>query len=88
MWLRPLPTGKYMNEKLQQYLENLMPFLMLGIAIAIVIWLFIMFSYVLLWGLLIGGVLWVISLFKKLFFNDTKTSIESKGRIIEHNDKD
>jgi hypothetical protein len=77
-----------MNEKLQQFLENLIPFLMLGIAIAIVIWLFIMFSYVLIWGVLIGGVLWVISLFKKLFFpNGTKTSIERKGRIIEHNDK-
>jgi hypothetical protein len=78
-----------MNEKLQNLLENLIPYLMLGFAIALIIGLFIMFSYLLIWGILIGGVLWVFSLFKNLFSpNSPKAKIESKGRIIEHNNKD
>ncbi|MCC5016276.1 MULTISPECIES: hypothetical protein [Legionella] len=76
-----------MNEKLQRLLENIVPFLMLGIAIALVIGLFIMFSYVLIWGLLIGGILWAISFVKSYFF-PSNTPTKTEGRVIEHNDKD
>lgn len=76
-----------MNEKLHGFLQQLIPFLILGISIALVIGLFIMFSYVLVWGLLIGGILWVIALVKSYLF-PSNTSNETKGRIIEHNDKD
>lgn len=79
-----------MNEKVQQVIENLVPFLMIGVAIALVIGLFIMFSYVLVWGLLIGGILWILSIIKALVFpsESNHTLVKSKGRIIEHNDKD
>ncbi|HHF7344320.1 hypothetical protein [Legionella feeleii] len=77
-----------MNEKLQRLLENIVPFLMLGIAIALVIGLFIMFSYVLIWGLLIGGILWAISFVKSYFFPSSNTPAKTEGRVIEHNDKD
>lgn len=78
-----------MNEKLQRLFENLIPFLMLGIAIALIIGLFIMFSYVLFWGLLIGGVLWIVSSIKIYFFpsRSNKTPVETKGRIIEHDEE-
>lgn len=76
-----------MNEKLQRLLENIVPFLMLGIAIALIIGLFIMFSYVLIWGLLIGGILWAVSFVKSYFFS-SNTPTKTEGRVIEHNDKD
>ena len=77
-----------MNEKLQRFLENIIPFFMLGIAVALVVGLVIMFSYVLVWGILIGAILWVASFIKSyLFPNKSPTSpieIKTKGRIIEH----
>ncbi len=76
-----------MNGKLPRFFENLIPYLMLGIAIAIIIGLFIMFSYILLWGLLVGGVLWLISLVKSLFSprrSRSKPAAKTKGRVIEH----
>lgn len=63
-----------MNGKLERLLGNLIPFMIIGIAIALMIGLFIMFSYVLMWGLLIGGVLWVIYSIKNLLFPQEKRS--------------
>lgn len=80
-----------MNSKLQQFFENIIPFFMLGISIALVVGLFILFSYVLVWGLLIGAVLWAISAIKSYFFTSNTTqkkAMHMKGRIIEHEDKD
>lgn len=81
-----------MNGKIERLLGNLIPFLIIGIVIALSIGLFIMFSYVLMWGLLIGGVLWAIYAIKNLLFPQNKrnkTPVKTKkGRIIEHNDQD
>lgn len=74
-----------MNKKLQQMMESLVPFVILGIGIALAIGLLIMFSYVLVWGVLIGGVIWIIYFIKSYFFNHSKPQ-EGKGRIIEHDD--
>lgn len=80
-----------MNNKLQDFLKNLVPFLMIGVAISIAIWLFIMFSYVLVWGFFIGGILWIFFFLKDLFFPGEKPSAnlpkKTKGRIIEHDDR-
>ncbi|MFA5960206.1 MAG: hypothetical protein WC785_06790 [Tatlockia sp.] len=79
-----------MNDKLQKSLEGLVPYLMLGIAIALVIGLFIMFSYVVVWGLLIGALLWLVSVVRTYLFPVKPTQVElkrRKGRVIEHEDK-
>ncbi len=76
-----------MNDKLQKLLETLIPFIVLGVSIALLFALLIMFSYLLAWGLLIGGVLWLIALAKQYFFPSHKTDQKSQGRIIEHDDK-
>ncbi|MDI9819199.1 MULTISPECIES: hypothetical protein [unclassified Legionella] len=76
-----------MNEKLRHLLQPLIPFLIIGIAIALVIGLFILFSYVLVWGLIIGGILWLAALVKSYLFPSRKPA-DAKGRIIEHQDKD
>lgn len=75
-----------MNNTLQKLLETLVPFILIGIAIALFVGLLIMFSYVLVWGLLIGGILWLIALAKQFLFPSNSTK-PSEGRIIEHDDK-
>ncbi|ARG96455.1 hypothetical protein [Legionella micdadei] len=79
-----------MNGKVERIFQNLIPFLILGIAIALVIGLFIMFSYVLMWGFLIGSVMWAIYSVKNFLFprQVSKPPVKTKGRIIEHNDRD
>ncbi|HHF7372834.1 hypothetical protein [Legionella bozemanae] len=82
-----------MNEKspLGKIFENLVPFLVAGVAIALFFGLLFMFSYVLIWGLLIGGVLWLITAIKQYLFpdksNKTEVTHKNQGRIIEHDDK-
>ncbi|MDP1602165.1 MAG: hypothetical protein Q8M03_02785 [Legionella sp.] len=75
-----------MNNKFQQMLQTLIPFLLIGVALSLIVGLVIMFSYVLLWGILIGGVLWIISVIKNFLF-PTKALTKTEGRIIEHNDR-
>ncbi|HHT0592490.1 TPA: hypothetical protein ACTXXA_000351 [Legionella anisa] len=82
-----------MNEKspLGKIFENLVPFLVAGVAIALFFGLLFMFSYVLVWGLLIGGILWLGATIKQYLFPSKSTQTEeinkSQGRIIEHDDK-
>jgi len=76
-----------MNEKFKQMLEQLPTFIILGIAIALLIGLFVMLSYVVVWGLLLGGVIWIIFLIKN-YFLPSASSDKHDGRIIEHDDKE
>lgn len=76
-----------MNHKLQQMLQTLVPFLVIGVIVAMCIGLLIMFSYALLWGLVIGGVLWIASLIKTMLFPSPPPPRQNEGRIIEHNDR-
>ncbi|KTD23011.1 hypothetical protein [Legionella londiniensis] len=76
-----------MNNKFQQLLEQLIPFIVLGIGIALAIGLLIMFSYVLVWGVLIGGVIWLVYFIKNYFFPGPSEN-QKKGRVIEHEKKD
>lgn len=75
-----------MNNKLRTSLEQIIPFFILGIAIALMVGLIVVFSYVVLWGLLLGGILWCIASISRYFTSDPKRSKE-KGRVIEHDDK-
>jgi hypothetical protein len=73
-----------MDNKLQKLFEQLIPFIILGISIALVVGLFIMLSYVLVWGFIIGGVIWLTVMIKNYFF---KTKSSDKGRVIEHDEE-
>lgn len=75
-----------MNDKLQGIIETLVPFLVLGVAIALIFGLLIMFSYVVVWGLLIGGILWLGFVAKQYLF-PSEPQTKEEGRIIEHDDK-
>ncbi|MFI4919178.1 MAG: hypothetical protein ACHP65_06455 [Legionellales bacterium] len=74
-----------MTIKPQKIIENVIPFMVAGCFIALVVGMLIVFSYVLVWGLIIGFVLWTVSIIKKkLAFKEPD---KKKGRIIEHEDK-
>lgn len=75
-----------MSKENKGLMQQLAPFLVLGVAVAVIVGLFIMFSYLILWGIVIGAVLWVISKISRYFSSPGSTKKPS-GRIIEH-DKD
>ena len=74
-----------MSENIKKQFENLIPFIIIGIAVALVISLLVMFSYVVVWGVIIGAVLWLIFLIKDYFFPE-KAAKKSRGKVIDHND--
>lgn len=82
-----------MSNKFQvpKIIESIVPFIIAGIAIALFIGLLFMFSYVVIWGLMIGGILWLVAVIKQFLFPGTVAKPESmkktKGRVIEHDDK-
>ena len=75
-----------MNNYLKVLINSIVPFVMLGVAISLIIGLAIMFSYVLVWGILIGVILWIAASVKEYFFPSTTTQskVIIRGRIIEH----
>lgn len=75
-----------MNNKLKAIFEQLIPFLLIGIAIALIIGLFIMLSYVLLWGFVLGAIIWAGFSIKNYLFPAHPTE-KNEGRIIDHDDK-
>jgi hypothetical protein len=77
-----------MPQLLKQFFRQLPPFIFIGVMIALVAAIFILFSYVFLWGLVIGGILWGIHALKQYFQPQATSkptqSAQSKGRIIDH----
>jgi cobalamin biosynthesis protein CobD/CbiB len=76
-----------MNNKLKQMVNLLPGFIILGVAIALLFGLFIMLSYVIVWGLLLGGIIWVGFVIKNYFFPYSSTK-KAGGRVIEHDDEE
>ncbi len=68
----------------RQVLQGIGPCLLLGVAIAGTIGLFILFSYVLLWGMLIGTILWVSALIHRAIFSKQSPHKNQPGRVIDH----
>lgn len=76
-----------MKKTVQQIFEPLVPFIILGVAIALIIGLLIMLSYVLVWGIVLGGILWLAVIVKNLLF-PPHTADKNEGRVIEHDKPD
>lgn len=70
---------------IQQKLAQFIPFFYAGIAIALSIGAIILFSYLLFWGIFIAGLLYLVTLIKRIFISPKQAKI-FKGRIIEHQD--
>jgi hypothetical protein len=78
-----------MPQSLKHFFKDLPPFILIGISVALAIGVFIVFSYVLLWGLVIGAMLFGVNRLLQYFRVKTTSSPvkQTKGRIIEHEDK-
>lgn len=76
-----------MKQKSSKIVEQVAPFFILGITIAFMIALLVFFSYVLIWGVIIGAILALIAWVKQTFFSSNPEKETKKGRIIEHDDK-
>lgn len=62
--------------------QQLPSFIFMGIAIALLLGLLIVFAYVLLWGVLLGAVFWLCAIIKRYF---TRSSNHKKqGRVIDY----
>lgn len=75
-----------MNDSLKKLMQTLLPFLIFGVAVATLIGFFILFSYVLVWGLIIGAVLWLGYSVKNYLFPPRSISKPS-GRVIDQDKK-
>ena len=78
-----------MNSKLNHFFETIKPYLFVGISIAFMILAVIIFAYVLIWGLLIGAMIYLIAWIKMRFFPSEpqkQQKSQRKPRIIEHDD--
>ncbi|MCH9689674.1 MAG: hypothetical protein K0U10_03360 [Gammaproteobacteria bacterium] len=76
-----------MPQLLKHLFQQLPPFILLGISIALGIGIFMLFSYMLLWGLLIGAILWGINLVVQYFRSVSApppSKSSNKGRVIDH----
>lgn len=71
---------------MSNFLARLMPFVLLGIAIVILAFGVILLTYLLIFGVLVGMVLFLVSWLKtKLFPSKQLKSKQSQtGRIIDH----
>lgn len=69
---------------MKKNIENLIPYVIFGIIIASFVGLLFLFSHLIIWGVVIGGFLWLFVTIKN-YFSPQKP--DKKGRIIEHDDK-
>ena len=73
---------------MQSFMARLLPFIFLGILLVLVVAGVILFSYLLIFGAMVGLFLFLVAWIKGLFFrNKQKYPAEyqkKKGRIIDH----
>lgn len=74
-----------MHKSVPKIFDRVMPFLIMGFTVAFLIAALVFLSYILLWGVLIGLVLFAINYIRQRFFAKADNG-EQSGRIIEHDD--
>ena len=74
-----------MNDRLQQLLEQLPSFIVLGISIVLVINILILLLHVMTWGIVIGCIIWLFITLKNMFFSP-RVPKKHKRIIIDHDE--
>lgn len=74
-----------MHPLLRRTWQSMLPFLAIGLAISIMFALIIIFSHLLIWGLVIGVFLWFLASVRAWFSKGTNKPAP-RGRIIEYRD--
>ncbi len=75
-----------MKNSFSAILDRFIPYLIMGVAIALAFAILIMLFHVIIWGALIGIVIFVIMFIKQKFFPSKPSKDAKSGRIIEHDD--
>lgn len=76
-----------MHKTIQRLISTFLPFISLGVIITLIFVLLVMLSYVFLWGIIIGAILWLAVTIKRYFFPPIARK-KPTGRIIEHQPDD
>ena len=76
-----------MNQKFRQFAEQFIPYIILGVSIALILAVMFVLINFFFWGILIGAACYAIAQVKNYFF-PTAHSSSSKGRLIEYDDID
>lgn len=74
---------------MKNLLLKIIPFLFLGMMLVILVVGFILLSYLLIWGAIVGLILFIITWVREKLFPSkelTKTDKPKSGRIIDHED--
>ena len=69
---------------LQRFFETIVPFLVIGLLIAVTVAIAIMMFYVLLWGVAIGLIIYAAAWVKNKVCPAKQPPPETHGRVIEH----
>ncbi len=75
---------------MRNLLAKIIPFLFLGLMIVVLVAGFVIVSYLLIWGAVVGLILFLIAWIKEKLFPSrhlTKTQQPKSGRIIDHDSK-
>ena len=67
----------------KKILDSFVPFIIIGVGIAIAVGLLFMFFSIAIWGVVIGGILWLATVIKQYFF-PAKPVKNDSGRVIDH----
>lgn len=85
-----------MNKKISEgkFVEAILPYLILGISIAVAVSLIVIFFYLFMWGVIIGFVLWAIMVIKEKFFPTADKNhshkvlhVEEDGSVVVEEDR-
>ena len=71
---------------IKKIIESIIPFMVAGVIIALCVGLLWLFFSIAIWGLLIGGILWIGTVTVQYLFPG-ESSTREEGRVIEHDDK-
>ena len=78
-----------MSNKSKQFISQFLPYIFVGVRLAVFVARAIILSYVLIWGLIVGTILFIIAAIKNKFFNKKPAANDPEqpqGRIIEHDE--
>jgi len=79
--------GAILKIAMNRLLQRIIPFVILGIMIVIFVVGLVVFSYLLIFGALIGLILFVIAWIREKIFPSKPLTKIHRGRIIDHDDE-
>ena len=77
-----------MKNSFSELLDRFIPYLIMGVAIDFAFAILIMLFHVIIWGAVIGLVIFIVMFIKQKVFATKKPDAPKSGRTIEHDDKE